>query len=105
MEPLLARNLAIKKDRKLSGEDLQKIMVDITEINTQRPAKNQRKYYSGKKKRHTQKIEVQTDEKGKIISVSKAYGGRKHSPFENLKNQCLAMQSYSRIQAETAKEE
>jgi hypothetical protein len=78
IEPLLAGNLAIKKDRKLSGEDLEKIIVDVTEINTQRPKRNQWEYYSGKKKRHTQKIEVQINEKGEIISVSKGYGGRKH---------------------------
>jgi IS5 family transposase len=78
MESLLARNLAIKKDRTLSSDDLTRIMVDVTEINTQRPKKNQRKYYSGKKKRHTQKTEVQINEKGKIIVVSKAYEGRKH---------------------------
>jgi hypothetical protein len=78
VEPLLAKNLGIKKDRSLSSKDLSKIIVDVTEINTQRPKKNQRKYYSGKKKRHTQKIEVQINEKGKIIGVSKSYPGRKH---------------------------
>lgn len=78
VEPLLAKNLTIRKDRSLSSEDLMKIIVDVTEVNTQRPKKNQRKYYSGKKKRHTQKIEVQINEKGKIIGISKAYEGRKH---------------------------
>jgi transposase len=78
VEPLLAKNLAIKKDRTLTAEDLTRIMVDVTEINTQRPSKKQRAYYSGKKKRHTSKIEVQINEKGRIINVSKSYGGRKH---------------------------
>jgi hypothetical protein len=78
MEPLLAKNLAVKKDRTLTAEDLTRIMVDVTEINTQRPRKKQREYYSGKKKRHTSKIEVQINEKGRIINVSKSYGGRKY---------------------------
>jgi hypothetical protein len=78
IEPLLCKNLSVKKDRRLTADDLTKIMVDVTEINTQRPKKNQREYYSGKKKCHTLKIEVQINEKGKIINVSKSYGGRIH---------------------------
>ena len=78
IEPPLAKTLSIKKDRSLSQSDLMKIIVDVTEINTQRPKKNQREKYSGKKRRHTSKIEVQIDEKGKIINISKSYGGRKH---------------------------
>jgi hypothetical protein len=78
IEPLLAKNLSIKKDRSLSEDDLMKIIVDVTEINTQRPKKNQRDKYSGKKKRHTLKIETQINENGKIINISQFYGGRKH---------------------------
>ena len=57
IEPLLAKNLAIKKDRTLSADDLENIIVDATEIRTQRPERKQ--YYSGKKKCHTQKVEMQ----------------------------------------------
>ena len=78
IEPLLAKNLAINKDRTLSADELTVIIVDATEVQTQRPQKNQRNFYSGKKKRHTQKVEVQINKKGKIINVSKCYGGRKH---------------------------
>jgi hypothetical protein len=46
-----------QKNRTLTAEDLTRIMVDVTEINTQRSRKNQREYYSGKKKRHTSKKE------------------------------------------------
>ena len=78
MEPILAKNLAIKKDRTLSADELTTIIADVTEIQTQRPRKNQRIFYSGNKKRHTQKTETQINKKGKIINVSKCYGGRKH---------------------------
>jgi hypothetical protein len=37
LEPLVARNISIKKDRSLSQDDLMKIIADVTEINVQRP--------------------------------------------------------------------
>ena len=52
----MARAIHIEKNRVLSAEELDKILIDATEIQTQRPTKKQRKYYSGKKKKHTQKI-------------------------------------------------
>jgi hypothetical protein len=78
MEPLLAKNLAIKKDRTMTQGDLEGIIVDATEINTQRPRKKQGEFYSGKKKRHTAKLEVQVNGNGRILNVSKSYGGRHH---------------------------
>jgi hypothetical protein len=78
MEPLIAKNLAIKKERTLSSDSLMTIISDVTEIQTQRPQKKQRNYYSGKKKRHTHKEEIQINNKGKIINISKCYRGRKH---------------------------
>jgi hypothetical protein len=58
IEPQLAKNLAIRKDRSLSRGDLVKIIIDVTEINVQRPKKNQKEKYSGKKKQHTSKIRL-----------------------------------------------
>jgi IS5 family transposase len=78
LEPLLAKNLAIKKDRTMTQGDLEGLIVDATEINTQRPRKNQGEFYSGKKKRHTAKVEVQINGSGRILNVSKSYGGRHH---------------------------
>jgi hypothetical protein len=93
IELLLAKNLAIRKDRSLSREDLVKIIVDVTEINVQRPKKNQKEKYSGKKKRHTSKTEVQNNVKGKIIDVPKLTGDENTiMPLGSLKNRGFVMQ-------------
>ena len=78
IEPLIARVVHIKKDRTLSPEELDRVLIDATEIQTQRPTRNQRRFYSGKKKKHTQKIEIVITKEGKILCVSKAYPGRIH---------------------------
>lgn len=78
IEPMLAKCININKDRTLSGADLQEIIIDATEIAIQRPSKNQRKFYSGKKKKHTIKVEIQSDTQGKILNISKSYPGRVH---------------------------
>ena len=78
IEPILASAIKINKNRELTQSDLETILIDATEIPIQRPSKNQRKYYSGKKKRHTMKFEIQTDIRGKIIGISKSYNGKTH---------------------------
>ena len=78
IEPILASAIKINKNRELTQSDLETILMDATEIPIQRPSKNQRKYYSGKKKRHTMKFEIQTDIKGKILAVSRSYNGKTH---------------------------
>ena len=40
--------------------------------------KNQRKFYSEKKKHHMMKFEIMTDTKGKILNISKGYRGWTH---------------------------
>ena len=54
------------------------LIVAATEQPTQRAVKGPKKYYSGKKKRHTIKTELVIEESGKILSVSKAYKGSTH---------------------------
>ena len=76
IEQILASTIKINKNRMLTQSDLETILIDATEIPIQRPLKNQRKYYSGKKKRHTMKFEIQTDIRGKIIAVSGGYNGK-----------------------------
>lgn len=91
LEPLLAKKIHIKKDRTLTYEKLLEIISDVTESPTQRPQKNkeQKKKYSGKKKKHTNKTEIVMEkESGKIINVSKSYGGRTHD-FKIRKNEKL----------------
>lgn len=85
LEPLLAHVVAINKNRTLSQEDVEQL-IDATEQPIERPKQGQKKYYSGKKKRHTLKTEIRTTLKGKIIHVSKAYPGATHD-FALHKNQ------------------
>ena len=78
--PLVARKIAIKKDRSLTQDEVIKILADVTEQPMQRPQnKSKRKQnYSGKKKRHTRKVEIVIQGSGKILSVSHSYPGRRH---------------------------
>lgn len=81
LEPLVAKVFHIQKERQFSQEEAQRLIVDATEIQTQRPKKQgkQRKLYSGKKKRHTQKVEIIIDARTKrIANVSKIFPGRTH---------------------------
>ena len=80
LEPLMGKRLAIKKDRTLTPDVILKLLADVTEQPIQRPQKTskRKKSYSGKKKRHTRKVELIMQDNGNIISVSKSHGGRKH---------------------------
>lgn len=78
LEPLLAKKLSIKKDRSLTPEKILKIIADVSEQPIERPKKQQKKSYSGKKKRHTIKTEIIIEEDGKILSVSKSQLGKMH---------------------------
>ncbi len=78
IEPILAKVVAIKKDRTLTQEDLETIVIDCTEQPIERPKKRQKRYYSGKKKHHTIKTELQITEGGRITSVSKPHPGKVH---------------------------
>ena len=71
LEPLLARVVALKKARKLSQEQLATILIDCTEQPIQRPQKQKISLYSGKKKQHTIKTEIQVNNEGRIINISK----------------------------------
>ena len=78
LEPLMAKKIVVKKDRTLTQDEIIKILIDVTEQPTQRPKKKQKKFYSGKKKRHTLKAEIVIQDSGKILAVSKTANGRKH---------------------------
>ena len=64
------------------------IFLDVTERPIRRPKKNQRVFYSGKKKRHTVKNQILTDEDKKVIALSSSIPGSAHD-FEILKNDGL----------------
>ncbi len=78
LEPMLADVIKINKNRELIQNDLETILIEATEIQIQRPKKKQKKFYSGKKKRHMMKFEIMTNTDEKIISISKGYSGRTH---------------------------
>ena len=78
LEPILVKIVAIKKDRTLTQKDLEEMIIDCTEQPIQRPKRKQKKYYSGKKKRHTIKTELRIRGDGKIISTSPPTPGKIH---------------------------
>lgn len=59
--------------------DFADVVTDATEQQRQRPAKRtQRRWYSGKKKRHTIKTQITATTQGKVLEVSGSYPGRVH---------------------------
>jgi hypothetical protein len=78
IEPLLACTVAIRKDRHLSPEEVENLIIDATEQPIERPKRRQTKYYSGKKKRHTLKTEIRITPKGRIVHVSRSFSGSVH---------------------------
>lgn len=77
LEPLVAKLMAIEKNRTLSPEETQQL-IDVTEQPLERPSKGQRKFFSGKKKRHTLKTEIRVTSEGRICNVSKSHPGKIH---------------------------
>lgn len=91
LQPLLAGIFRIPERRvELEPEDLRELFFDATERPTRRPKRGQRRYYSGKKKRHTIKTQVVVVRRRKrpgpgakprrvrIAAVSAAFPGRAH---------------------------
>jgi hypothetical protein len=78
IETLARRVLGVKKRISVTAEEAQSLIMDCTEQQVQRPARKQRCWYSGKKKRHTIKNEIIITEPGKIASVSDDAPGRVH---------------------------
>lgn len=78
IEPILAKITRIKKERKISQKELETLIIDCTEQPIRRPTKRQKKWYSGKKKRHTIKTEVLITDNGKICEISKPHPGKMH---------------------------
>jgi DDE superfamily endonuclease/Helix-turn-helix of DDE superfamily endonuclease len=91
IEPLLAGIFRIPERRvELSEEEIQELFFDSTERPTARPVRGQKKFYSGKKKRHTLKVQVAVTRVRKrpgvrgqrrrvrIVAVSKTFAGSTH---------------------------
>jgi len=83
LNPLLAQIFKIptKKvslsEAKLTENEIIEFFVDATEQQIERPKKGQKRYYSGKKKKHTMKNQIITDKKGKVRAVTKSVPGKK----------------------------
>jgi hypothetical protein len=91
LQPLLAGNFRIPERRiELAEDEIRELFSDATERPTRRPARGQREFYSGKKKRHTIKAQVVVVRERKppgpgsrprrlrIAAVSESYPGRVH---------------------------
>ena len=81
IEPQLAKIFKIptrKIETELTEEEITAYFIDATEQQINRPKKNQKHYYSGKKKKHTLKNQIVIDTNSKIRSVSKSVEGKKH---------------------------
>ncbi len=78
LEPILAGELALTRTKHLSQADVETLIIDATEQPIERPQKNQKQYYSGKKKRHTLKTEIRITRKGRIVHVSRPRHGSMH---------------------------
>jgi len=64
---------------KWTPAQVERVIVDSFETSVPRPSNHERqkRLYSGKKKRHTLKTQIYTDQAGGILSVGKAYRGPK----------------------------
>jgi DDE superfamily endonuclease/Helix-turn-helix of DDE superfamily endonuclease len=91
LQPLLAGIFRIPERRvELAEDEIRELFFDATERPTRRPARGQREFDSGKKKRHTIKAQVVVVRKRKppgpgsqprrlrIAAVSESYPGRVH---------------------------
>lgn len=58
--------------------DFADVVTDATEQPRQRPQRRQRRWYSGKKKRHTIKTQITANAQGKVLEVTGSYPGRVH---------------------------
>ncbi len=67
------------RNEKWNADEVDKIIVDSFETPIPRPSVNERqkRVYSGKKKRHTLKTQLLTDQKGRILDVSSGHRGPK----------------------------
>lgn len=92
----LDRELVLPKRQITSMEEFVRIcpgikdlFLDGTERKTQRPSKNQKKKYSGKKRCHTRKNSIISDEDRRVLFVSPTKSGRVHDFTQLLKANIL----------------
>ena len=66
-----------RAEQKWSPSKVERVIIDSFETPLRRPSNNERqkRYYSGKKKRHTLKTQIATDHRGGVLCVGKAHRG------------------------------
>ncbi len=66
-----------RAEPKWSPSKVERVIIDSFETPIRRPSNNERqkRYYSGKKKRHTLKTQVATDQKGGLLCVGNTHRG------------------------------
>lgn len=75
------------------------MIIDVTEQPIERPVKGQKPYYSGKKKRHTIKVQILASARGEILSVDCAKG--KQHDFSIFKESDVLRQKDSELLADS----
>ena len=96
LQPLLAGIFRIPERRvELESDEIRELFFDATERAVPRPSRRQKRYYSGKKRRHTLKHQVVVVRKRKapgragqrrrvrIAAVSRAFPGKTHAVLSN----------------------
>ena len=88
---LPARKLSSMSEFRMRHPEIEEIIIDGSERPIQRPKKdkNQKKAYSGKKKRHTRKNIYITDKYKKILYVSPTKSGKIHDFNQFKKTSCI----------------
>jgi hypothetical protein len=94
------KKFTIKGNNKLENSKNTKLVIDVTESEIERPKKNQKAYYSGKKKRHTLKTQVLANiETGEIYSINIAKG--KVHDFQIYKDSKISLDDTNTIFADS----
>jgi len=78
IEKLSRSVLSVKRQIKITEDEVHALLIDATEQPIERPERKQKVWYSGKKKRHCIKNEIITSETGRIVSVSSSVPGTVH---------------------------
>lgn len=79
LQPLLAKIFRIPERKvNLSPEEILTLFIDATEQAINRPNQGQKKWYSGKKKKHTIKHQIIVSKTGRIKAIGNATPGRTH---------------------------
>jgi hypothetical protein len=94
---MLLKSLPVPNDKNLSLEGVL-VALDVTEQPIERPAQQQREYYSGKKKQHTSKTLIVVCLWTRMILAVRCGKGRRHD-YKLLQDSKLPLHEQARIKA------